>query len=281
MCRLYGFHATESTRVECNLVHAQNSLLKQGIQDAEGLSHGNGWGLGVFTDGLPVVERRSWAIWHGEHFAESAARISSRTVISHVRRATVGPPAMENTHPFCDGRWVFAHNGTIPKFSMVKPRLLEEIAPRHRDQIAGVTDSEHVFRYFLSLLEREPDRPPHDVLHDCVSNVIDLCAAVDPQIMPALNLLVSDGKTMFGSRLGRTLWFLERREAAICEYCGIAHVQHGSHKPYRAIEVASEPITHEEWRHAPNASIFCCAPDLENINFRLIENRHLDAWRKD
>jgi glutamine amidotransferase len=36
------------------------------------------------------------------------------TVLAHLRRATVGRVALENTHPFCHGSWVFAHNGTLP-----------------------------------------------------------------------------------------------------------------------------------------------------------------------
>ena len=39
----------------------------------------------------------------------------------HVRRATMGGLALENTHPFCLGNYSFGHNGTILSY----PRLLE------------------------------------------------------------------------------------------------------------------------------------------------------------
>ena len=39
--------------------------------------------------------------------------------VAHVRKATVGAPGLQNTHPFKRvlwGRdWVFAHNGTLPE----------------------------------------------------------------------------------------------------------------------------------------------------------------------
>ena len=81
MCRLYGFHANEQTKVECGLVIAQNALLDQGIKDSEGLTHGHGWGIGAYPDGVPKVVKQSWAVWHGEHFKKAAARIYSKTVI--------------------------------------------------------------------------------------------------------------------------------------------------------------------------------------------------------
>jgi len=278
MCRLYGFHANENTKVECNLVHVQNALLKQGIQDRDGLTHGNGWGIAAYSDGEPSVERQCWAAWQGEHFSEAAARIYAKTVISHIRRATVGGTALENTHPFRHGNWVFAHNGTIPHFNEVRPRLLEAIAGPHRDLIEGETDSEHVFRYFLTLHDRTPGRRPHDVLKACLSDIIALCADIDASRMPALNTILSDGVCVAGSRLGRTLWYLERKGTVTCEYCGLSHVQHNPRQEYRAIEIASEPITHEDWRHVPNASVFHFSPSLEQIEFAIIDSPVLANW---
>ena len=111
MCRLYGFHATEPTRLECSLVRAQNALIAQSIKDREGLTHGHGWGVAEHPNGVPFVEKQAWAAYDGEHFQKTAARLYSRMAIAHVRRATVGPPGLENTHPFVHGVWLFAHNG--------------------------------------------------------------------------------------------------------------------------------------------------------------------------
>ena len=45
------------------------------------------------------------------------------TVLAHVWRATVGRVALENTHPFCYRRWAFVHNGTLPRFDELRPKM--------------------------------------------------------------------------------------------------------------------------------------------------------------
>ena len=137
MCRLYGFQATEPTRLECSLVRAQNALMAQSVMDREGLTHGHGWGVAEHPDGLPFVEKQAWAAYHGEHFKKTAARLYSRMAVAHVRRATVGAPGLENTHPFVHGVWLFAHNGTVPNFEQVRSSLLPGLDELHRSEIRG------------------------------------------------------------------------------------------------------------------------------------------------
>lgn len=262
MCRLYGFRANEPTRVECSLVHAQNALMAQSRGDSEGLVHGHGWGIAEHPNGVPFVEKRAWAADHGEYFTKSAARVYARTVIAHVRRATVGPPGIENTHPFVHGRWLFAHNGTVPDFEAIRMRLVEAMDPLHRNEINGSTDSEHIFRYLLSLWERAPERPLMETLRLSLNQVIAWCRDVDPDAKVGLNVLFTDGEQFVGSRLGRTLWYLERDAILPCEFCGKPHVHHKPKQAYRAVEIASEPITREDWLQVPDGTVYTVDPDL-------------------
>jgi len=39
-------------------------------------------------------------------------------------------------------------------------------------------------------------------------------------------------------------------------------VHHRPSTPYRSVEVASEPITHERWLEVPNATVYNVDPDL-------------------
>ncbi len=262
MCRLYGLRANEPTKVECSLVHAQNALMEQSRMDLAGLTHGHGWGVAEHPDGLPLVEKQAWAAYHGEHFKKHAARIYSRCVIAHVRRATVGPAGLENTHPFVHGRWLFAHNGTVPGFDEVRVRLLEAMDRLHRDEIRGTTDSEHVFRYLMTLWGHAPGEPLLATLKRGLDRVVAWCREVDPQARVSLNVLWTDGERMVGSRLGRTLWYLERTGIVACEICGKSHVHHDPRQEYRAVEVASEPITHERWLRVPDGTVFAVDPDM-------------------
>jgi glutamine amidotransferase len=254
--------ANEPTKVECSLVHAQNALMEQSRGDREGLTHGHGWGVAEHPDGVPFVEKQAWAAYHGEHFKKTAARIYAKSVIAHVRRATVGPPSVENTHPFVHGVWLFAHNGTVPNFDQVRERLLAELDPLHRTEIKGSTDSEHLFRYLLTLWEHEPERPLMDTLRMGLEQVVAWCREIDPDQKIALNVLWTNGQQMVGSRLNRTLWYLERDGIVPCEICGQPHVHHNSKQHYHAVEIASEPITHETWLQVPNGTVFTVDPDF-------------------
>ena len=257
MCRLYALHANEPTRVECSLVTAQNALMRQSQGDSEGLMHGHGWGVADYDDGLPMVEKQTWAAFDGEHFERKAARVYARTVVAHVRRATVGPPGMENTHPFEHGRWIFAHNGTLPGFDLVRPMLLDATDRLHRTEIHGSTDSEHIFRYLLSLWMHNPERDLLSTVRLGVEQIVAWCRQVKPDVKPGLNIVLTDGDRLVGARLNRTLWFLEREAMFKCDICGKSHVHHEPKQQYRAVELASERITAEpEWKAVPNATVF-------------------------
>ncbi len=104
MCRLYGFRATAPTKVECTLVHAQNALMVQSRQDMAGLSNDHGWGVATYEDHFPHVAKMAWAAYQGEQFRRAAARVHSRCVMAHVRRATIGPPTLVNTPPLYSRR---------------------------------------------------------------------------------------------------------------------------------------------------------------------------------
>lgn len=256
MCRLYALKANEPTRVECSLVHAQNALMQQSAGDAEGLVHGHGWGVADYTDGIPLIEKQVWAAYDGEHFAKTAARVYAQTVIAHVRRATVGIQSIENTHPFAYGRWVFVHNGTVQKFLKVRDRMIENIDPMLRNNIRGTTDSEHIFYYILSLHLTHPEIPLMNVLRTAIRQIILWSQEVSPGKKAGLNIVLTDGTHFVGSRYGRTLWHLERDYVFECPICGKSHVHHDKAKGYRAFEIASEPLSDENWQKMPDDHVY-------------------------
>ncbi|MBU2483735.1 MAG: class II glutamine amidotransferase [Alphaproteobacteria bacterium] len=261
MCRLYAMRANEPTRVECSLVHAQNALMQQSQLDAEGLVHGHGWGVADYRDGMPLIEKQTWAAFHGEHFKKTAARVYARTVIAHVRRATVGGTSIENTHPFHHGKWLFAHNGTIPHFLAVRDRMMPEIDPLLRNDIKGTTDSEHVFYFLLTLRLRHPDVGLRELVAIGLNRVRCWCADVDPNAKVGLNIVLTDGAELVGSRLGRTLWHLRREQVYTCNICGRSHVHHDVGTDYRVVEIASEPITDDYWEEFDDAVIYSVDED--------------------
>lgn len=261
MCRLYALKASEPTRVECSLVHAQNALMAQSTGDAEGLVHGHGWGVADYADGVPLIEKQTWAAFHGEHFAKKAARVYAHTVVAHIRRATVGIQSIENTHPFEYGRWIFAHNGTVPNFMKVRDRMIPEVDPMLRNDIKGTTDSEHIFYYLLSLHMRQPATPLVDIVTRGLRQIVRWSHEIDPTRKIGLNIILTDGNSLVGSRLGRTLWHLERDLEFECPICNKSHVHHEVEADYKAVEVASEPLSDENWRELPDGVVFSVDED--------------------
>lgn len=261
MCRLYAMSANEPTRVECSLVHAQNALMQQSRKDRQGLHNGHGWGVADYRDGLPLIEKQTWAAFHGEHFKKAASRVYAHTVVDHVRRATVGGTSIENTHPFHYGRWIFAHNGTVPHFLKVRDRMIPEIDPLLRNDIKGMTDSEHVFYFLLSLRLRFPDHNLRELVAIGLNRLRQFCEEVDPAAAVGLKIVLTNGDYLVGSRLGRTLWQLRRERVYTCEICGRSHVHHDAGTDYRAIEIASEPISDDNWHELPDVVVYSVDED--------------------
>lgn len=275
MCRLYAMHANEPTKVECGLVIAQNALMAQSRSDMSGHMHGHGWGVADYPDGTPLIEKQTWAAFHGEHFAKKAARVYAKTVIAHARRATVGGASLENTHPFVYGRYVFAHNGTLPNFDRIQPLLLQGIDPVHRNHIQGQTDSEHIFMYLMTLWSHRPQVDLLATVREGLERIVTISQQTDPEAPIGLNIVLSDGEELVGARLNRSLWSLRRDHVHDCETCGKRHVHHHEGMSYRSLEVASEPVTHTEpWTIVENGTAFRVGQDfrLETKRLRLPEH---------
>lgn len=272
MCRLYGFRSNEPTKVECTLVLAQNALLAQSRADQRGVAHPDGWGIAIYEDGRPRVEHKSTAAFSDRHFSTTAERILARTVLAHVRRATVGGPAVENCHPFTFGRWTFAHNGTVTGFERVGPRLERETDARLLAERRGATDSESAFLWLLGRLASagidldaavaEPRRLAELVL-EALRALDRLCADEGEVGTARLNFLLTDGELLVATRLRNSLSWVERLGVHDCEICGIPHIQHDERRAYRAVVVASEPISHEAWRELPDGAALLVGRDLE------------------
>jgi len=275
MCRLYGLRATHPTRPACELLDAQNALIRQSREDARGLSNPHGWGVGRVRDDTTTCFRQVQPAAESPEYREEVLQTEGTTVLAHVRRATVGDPEHANTHPFRHGEALLIHNGHVPAFDEVRPRLRDRLAPTRRQSIRGSTDSEHVLALLLQLRDEAPDASLDIVTRRAVRQlqawVADEAsqAAVDPveadtaslshdalEALLGLNLLWTDGHTLAGSRLNRTLWALERTRPHACPICGHDHAEPSADTDYRATTLASERLTGEDWNAVPNGSVF-------------------------
>ena len=267
MCRLYGMRATHPTRVECELIDAQHSLLHQAKKDRRGLENPHGWGMGWFDHGLTHCARQVQPADESEEYRTSAARTEGTAVLAHVRRATVGEPRLANTHPFRTGDAMLAHNGHIANFDEIRPQLLAQMPPRNQEVIRGTTDSEHFFQLALSRLESFSAREMREALIEAVDRVRRCFSGEEDETTLALNTLFVAGGNLAGTRLRRTLWYLERSGTKHCTVCGETHDVSGAGEDYRAVVLASERLTDEDWNPVPQGSAFFV--DDETMELRI------------
>jgi predicted glutamine amidotransferase len=188
MCQLLGMNANTPTDV-------MFSFTGLAVRAEE---HKDGFGIAFFEDrGL-----RHFIDHHSARqspVAELVKRypIRSDNVIAHIRKATQGRVALENTHPFVRelwGRyWVFAHNGDLKGF---EPRLHGAFRP------VGSTDSERAFCWLMQELAKA---------HASVPSVDELSTTLR-ELLPVLhgygsfNMLLSNGQALWAHGATHLHW---------------------------------------------------------------------------
>jgi predicted glutamine amidotransferase len=274
MCRLYGFLATEPTRLECSLVTAQNALVVQSDMDGRGIRNADGWGIAHWVGDEREVIKSTMPAFADDQFVEIASDIWSESAIAHVRNATVGGVHDDNTHPFTFGTWAFAHNGTLNAFDHVSTMLdIGRYGPPR-----GETDSEMIFLWLLNRMTEyglDPHTPAEsldpivELLADAVLDLVDLSVVSGASGTPKLNLMLSDGRYMAASRWGNTLYWTHRRGIRDCAVCGESHCPEAD-ESYRSVVIASEPITDEKWIEVPEGTVLGVEPGAYTVTRDLL-----------
>lgn len=240
MCRLVGIVAASPYEFGHVLRDAPRSMAMLSRE------HRDGWGLathqGVLGEGW-MVRRSVLTAGDDPLFLSCARRARGRMMLAHVRQKTIGPLAVENTHPFRHGRWAFAHNGTIKDVAFVSARA----SPERLAEREGVTDSELFFAYLLTKLDEAgvTDDVPATRTDEVVRRAVH--AAIEHTELGTANFLLSNGLSLYAHRLGRPLHLLER---APVHPEGEYPLDHRS-----CVVVASEPLTDERWTDLPQGSL--------------------------
>jgi predicted glutamine amidotransferase len=150
MCRLFGYVSDRPTAVV-------DELGPEGFRDFTALArvHDDGWGMAWLDDAGRTQTARSPASADDDpEYARLAARPLGAAGFAHLRWATGGlAVGVENTHPFADGPFAFAHNGHIAPID----RLEGMLTAGSRARLVGTTDSERYFRLVVQCIEEEGD----------------------------------------------------------------------------------------------------------------------------
>jgi predicted glutamine amidotransferase len=118
--------------------------------------HGDGWGMAWSRPGGSGIGAATSPVSAAEDpsYFELAGQALGAAGLVHLRWATDGliVHAM-NTHPFTDGTYALAHNGSISPIEILESLLSE----RSLAQVKGTTDSERYFRLVLQCIEEAGD----------------------------------------------------------------------------------------------------------------------------
>jgi glutamine amidotransferase len=233
MCQLLGMNANTPTDVMFSFAGLATRAHE----------HKDGFGIAFFEDrGL-----RHFIDHHGARnspVAELVKRypIRSDNVIAHIRKATQGRVALENTHPFVRelwGRyWVFAHNGDLKGFN---PRLHGAFRP------VGDTDSERAFCWLMQELAKNHARLPEP------AELSHTLAELVPQIAAhgTFNFLLSNGDALWAHCSTRLHYVLRQHPFAAATLQDddlTVDFAHHTTPDDRVAVVVTEPLTqNEDW----------------------------------
>ena len=168
--------------------------------------------------------------------------IKSTHVIAHIRKATQGRVALENTHPFqremWGQNWIFAHNGNLVDFAPPRGQFYRPV---------GDTDSEAAFCMLLERLRQQfDDAPPAQTLHRAVSDI-----AAEIREAGIFNFMLSNGQVLF-THCTTHLHYIERRhpfsQAQLCdEDMQVDFSALTTPRDKVAVVVTAPLTTNEEW----------------------------------
>jgi glutamine amidotransferase len=194
MCQLLGMNCNVPT----DICFSFAGFHRRGGSTDE---HADGWGIAFFEGpGCRLFLDSKSAVESPIANLVRSYPIHSMNVIAHIRKATKGSVALENTHPFVRelwGRyWIFAHNGTLEDFS---PKLEGFFRPM------GTTDSERAFCYMLETLRRRfpDDQPP---LAQCFEVLCELTRELAQH--GRFNHLMSNGEYLIAHCTDRLCYIL-------------------------------------------------------------------------
>lgn len=218
---MFGLVATRATALSRWLAEGEASLKTLSME------HADGWGVASHAgDAGWSIEKHPACAARCPRFASVASEAHAAHVIAHVRKATVGSNALENTHPFVRGRYAFAHNGTIPRVAALDART----SSTRRAEIRGQTDSERFFAFLLTRVDEtdDPARAAADAVRE-IRAIADFGSAT---------FLFSDGAQMLAYRQGRSLF------SSACDRAGAAML-------------ASEPLGDVPWVEVREGALVC------------------------
>lgn len=274
MCRLFGFKSSIPSEVHRSLLRAENALAAQSNK------HPDGWGVAYYIDNYPHLIKNSKTAVEDHLFERVSGIVSSKTVLAHIRKASVGDINILNCHPFQYGPWCFAHNGQIKPWDEVSDELTAQVDPKFRRFILGHTDSEVCFFVFLTHLQQKCDIYHWEIhfeymieaLQETIQTIYRITKGFQEPAL--LTFLLTNGNTMLGCHGGEELVYSTHKKTCV-ERSTCPHYSPECENPVNNaavnhLLVASEAISKEDiWHPLEIGEGFCLDMQMKIHDFTI------------
>ena len=208
MCRMAGYLGP-TLQLHCLVDRPPHSLHAQSYAAKEletSVVAADGWGAAWYLpdDPEPCIYRSTMPIWGDVNRGDLGRTVASTLLLAAVRSAT-DPTSIAplNTQPFSFKSLSFVHNGYVEGFRQVlRRRVCESLSDEIYANVAGDTDSEHLFALIANHWLGAPERAPAERLVLAVRQALGQLRKLARQYsVPALlTLLVSDGDYLVAAR---------------------------------------------------------------------------------
>jgi glutamine amidotransferase len=222
--------------------HALARQVRASRHQLPGVTNEDGWGL-AWWEGTALRRHRSTIPFSDDHDGHALVRAThAASYVAAVRRATPGFALVESGNaPFLDDRFAFSLNGFVGGFHRGPAGAALRAAVGPHRSVSGDTDSEVLFALFRDRLDAGADPPT--ALAEVVERVLDV-AGDQPS---RLNLLVTDGASIWATRRGNSLFARRHPDASVA--------------------VASEPWDDDAaWFEVPDGSVLSATPTSVEVS---------------
>jgi glutamine amidotransferase len=260
-----------------NLLRCQMARLRTHVSLQDGESPPDAYGFGYYQAGNVLLGKRPSGAPSVLTLPELVGRVDSEALLAHGRRATVGKTKDENTHPFRYRRWLFAHDGTVEAFDRVKPVLLAALPDFLRRNVAGDTDSEHAFMWFLKLLKDDGAIDDLDLdagvaaraLARAVRQLETWARDAGATRPSRLNFVATNGRILVGTRRGGPFFYALMEGIVPCPLDGLTAETPESdprlrtHRRVKAVCFATRLLAQNGFIEPPEGSVVAVGRTLQ------------------
>ena len=208
MCRFLVYWGKKEINASKWILTKENCLLDQSVNDCSERPNPDGWGFAYRHNNKIYLIKNTKPAFDDESYKPTAKKIVADLLFAHVRRRSQGSISIENTHPFRYNNWIFMHNGNIPGFDTFKVELSRKLTVNNFG-MKGTTDSEFLFRYFISLFQKGKKSDVYCALNFIYTIIHDVTSLISTENndMFALNFMLTNGNFILGFRRNRSLYY--------------------------------------------------------------------------